>query len=121
MLGKTEWAISDGFMSASNSGGYDSHEAVCVLNLSDKTANVAITVYFEDSEPLTGFTARCGAARTNHIRLDKIKNANGMPIPKEKPYALLVQSDVPIVVQHSRMDVTQADMTLMSTIAYTNR
>ncbi len=119
MLGKTEWAIGDGFMSETSCGGYDSHEAVCVLNLSDKPAAIAITVYFEDSEPLTGFTAHCGAARTNHIRLDKIKNADGVQIPKEKPYALLVQSDVPIVVQHSRMDVTQAEMTLMSTIAYT--
>lgn len=119
MLGNTEWAIGDGFMSNTSCGGYDSHEAVCVLNLSDSPANIAITVYFEDCEPMTGFTAQCGAQRTNHIRLDKIKNGRGEQIPKEKPYALLVQSDVPIVVQHSRMDVTQAEMTLMSTIAYT--
>lgn len=119
MLGKTEWAIGDGFMSASSNGGYDSHEAVCVLNLTDKPAQIEITVYFEDAPPLKGFTAQCGAQRTHHIRLDKIKNTEGKEIPKEKPYALFVQSDVPVVVQHSRMDVTQAEMTLMSTIAYT--
>lgn len=56
--------------------------------------------------------------RTNHIRLDKIKNKNGQTIPKDVPYALLVESDVEIVAQHSRMDVSQAEMTLMTTIAY---
>lgn len=30
----------------------------------------------------------------------------------------MVESDVPIIVQHSRMDVSQAEMTLMTTIAY---
>lgn len=118
MLGKTEWAIGDGFMSASSQGGYDSHEAVCVLNISDQSAKIEITVYFEDEPPLKGFVTHCGAERTNHIRLDKIENADGISIPKEKPYALLICSNVPIVVQHSRMDVTQAEMTLMSTIAY---
>lgn len=118
MLGKMEWAVGDGFMSASSQGGYDSHEAVCVLNVSDQPATVEITVYFEDEPPLKGFIAHCGAERANHIRLDKIKNGDGVSIPKEKPYALLIRSDVPIVVQHSRMDVTQAEMTLMSTITY---
>ena len=83
MLGKTEWAIGDGFMSASSNGGYDSHEAVCVLNLTDKPAQIEITVYFEDAPPLKGFTAQCGAQRTHHIRLDKIKNTEGKEIPKE--------------------------------------
>ena len=118
MLGKKEWAIGDGFMSAASNGGYDSHEAVCVLNPSGQEAHVEIAVYFENREPLKGFTAVCGAERTNHIRLDKIKNADGERIPKETPYALLITSDVPVVVQHSRMDVSQAEMTLMTTIAY---
>ena len=51
-------------------------------------------------------------------RLDKIKNADGVAIPHEVPYAILVESSVPVICQHSRMDVTQAEMTLMTTIAY---
>lgn len=118
MTGKTEWVIPDGFMSDSKGGNYVSHEAVCVLNLNEKRANVELEIYFEKEEPLLGFTAVCEAKRCNHIRLDKIVNKDGIKIPHEVPYAIYVKSDVPVVVQHSRMDVTQPNMTLMTTIAY---
>lgn len=118
MTGKTEWIIADGFMSDTASGDYVSHEAVCVLNLTDRDARIELTVYFEDREPLTGFIAVCGARRTNHIRLDKIRSADSAAIPRGVPYAVRAVSDQPVVVQHSRMDVSQPAMTLMTTIAY---
>ena len=118
MYGKNVWLIADGFMSNTKTDKNVSHEAVCVLNLSGEKANVKITVYFEDEEPLTGFSAVCENNRTNHIRLDKIVNDKGRKIPKEKPYALLIESDRPVVCQHTRLDVTAPDMALMTTIAY---
>lgn len=117
-FGKKQWLIADGYMSDSESGEYVSHEAVCVLNLTDESAEIKITVYFEDREPLKGFSAECQPERTNHIRLDRIINSEGKSIPKNIPYALLIESDVPVVCQHSRMDVSKAEMTLMTTMAY---
>lgn len=117
-LGKKQWLIADGYMSDTKNGDFVSHEAVCVLNLSNETANINITIYFEDREPLKGFVAECQSERTNHIRLDKIENKDGVKIPLGVPYALLIESNVPVVCQHSRMDVSQAEMTLMTTIAY---
>lgn len=118
MIGKKVWAIADGFMSNTSNGGYDSHEAVCVLNVSGETAKIKLSIYFQDREPMTGFSAVCENNRTNHIRLDKIENDRGEKIPREVPYAILVESDRDIVCQHSRMDVSQPEMTLMTTIAY---
>lgn len=117
-LGKTEWVIADGFMSDTESGNYVSHEAVCVLNLNDECAEVELEIYFEDREPLLGFVASCSPKRCNHIRLDKIENENGVKIPREVPYAIYVKSNIPVVCQHSRMDVSDPKMTLMTTIAY---
>ena len=117
-FGKKQWLIADGYMSNTENGDFVSHEAVCILNLNKETATVNITVYFEDREPIKGFVAECKRERTNHIRLDKIQNNEGVSIPKEVPYALLIESNVPIVCQHSRMDVSQAEMTLMTTMAY---
>ena len=117
-FGKKEWIIPDGFMSDTQKGELVSHEAVCVLNLSEITAEIKITVFFEDREPIEGFTATCLPRRTNHIRLDKIIGKNNIKIPHEVPYAVLVESNTPIVCQHSRMDVTQPEMALMTTIAY---
>jgi len=117
-IGKKVWIIPDGFLPEKSNGDFVSHEAICVLNTGALDANIRITVYFEDREPMDTFSAVCGARRTNHIRLDKIKDQNGKEIPRGVPYALTVESDQPIVVQHSRMDTTQAEMTLMTTIAY---
>ncbi len=117
-LGKKVWAIGDGFMNATSNGNFDSHEAICVLNVSDTPANIELTIYFEDKEPLHPFHAVCEARRANHIRLDFLKNEYGEVVPHGVAYAVLVTSDVPIVAQHSRLDVTQPEMTLMTTIAY---
>lgn len=118
MPGKKTWVIADGFMSNTATENYVSHEAVCVLNLTEETAKIHITVYFEDRDPMTGFVAECAPQRTHHIRLDRIVSEAGEKIPKEVPYALLIESTVPVVCQHSRMDVSDPNMTLMTTIAY---
>lgn len=120
-LGKTTWMIPDTFLrstSRSSDPGDRSHEAICVLNTSENDAHIALTLYFEDREPNTAFTAFCGAERTHHIRLDKIRDKDGNGIPEDTPYAILVESDTPIVVQYSRLDTSSAEMALMTTIAY---
>lgn len=117
-LGKKIWIIPDGYLPGKSNGDFVSHEAVCVLNLSDKDANINLSIYFEDREPMENITAICKSKRTNHIRLDRINDADNRKIPIGVPYSIKVESDVPIVVQHSRMDTTQAEMTLMTTIAY---
>lgn len=118
MYGKKVWLIPDGFMSDTVKGEFVSHEAVCVLNLSGKDANINITIYFEDDEPLRNIKAVCKNERTNHIRLDKAVTDDGKQIPRNKPYAILVESDRPVVVQSSRLDVSQPEYSLMTTIAY---
>ncbi len=116
--GKRRWLIPDGYMGTATSGELVCHEAICVLNLSGVDAHITLTVYFEDRAPLCGFTAVCANERTNHIRLDKITNDRGEGIPRLTPYAVLVESDADIVVQASRLDVSQPNYALMTTLAY---
>jgi len=94
------------------------HEAICVLNPGPYDATIKLTFYFSDAEPMRGFTAECKAERTNHIRLDQIKNDKGQSVPQGVPYAAMVESDQPIIVQYSRLDTTQAEIGLMTTMAY---
>lgn len=116
--GKCIWFIPDAFYPVKDNGDYVSHEAICVLNTGDVDANIRLTLYFEDREPKTGFTSFCGARRTHHIRLDKITGASGEKIERGIPYAILVESNVPIVCQYSRLDTTQSEMSFMGLIAY---
>ncbi len=116
--GKTVWLIPDGFLHSVSLNDQVSHEAVCVLNTSDTDAKITLTLYFEDRDPMTGFVASCAAGRTHHIRLDRIVSENGEKIPRDVPYALLVESSAPVVAQYSRLDTSAVEMALMTTIAY---
>ncbi len=114
--GKKRWIIPDGYIS-STSGSQVSHDAVCVLNLTWRDADITLTLYFEDKEPIV-FNASCKAQRTHHIRMDKITDASGALVPRDTPYAIEVNSSCPVVVQYSRLDTTANDTALMTTVAY---
>ena len=119
MYGKTEWLIADCYWpEITTQGHYVSHEAICVLNAGDRDAEIEITLFFEDAEPLAGFRAFCAARRTNHIRMDTLVSASGATVPMGKPYAALLRSSAPVVAQYSRLDTTQANETLMTTMAW---
>jgi hypothetical protein len=56
------------------------------------------------------------ARRTRHVRFNELNDP--APVPRETDYASLIESDVPIVVQHTRLDSRQAELALVSTVAY---
>ena len=116
--GKKTWLIPDTFLDSVSKNGSVSHEAICVINTSDVDADIKLTLFFEDREARTDFSSHCPAMRTHHIRMDKLRNADGQPIPRDTPYAVLLESNTPLVVQYSRLDTSAAEMALMPTIAY---
>jgi hypothetical protein len=87
------------------------------LNTSDEEAQVRLTFYFEDREPVGPVDLTLGARRTWHVRLDDPDQIGGVELPRGVPYAYSVESDVPIVVQHSRLDTSEG-YTLFTTIAH---
>ena len=115
--GKKTWLIPDCFLDPV-SNGQVSHEAVCVINTSPEDAEIKFTLFFEDRDADTSFSSVCASMRTHHIRLDKLKNPAGEEIPRGIPYAMLIESNTPIVVQYSRLDTAQSELALMTTIPY---
>ena len=93
-----------------------SHEAFCVLNVGDATARLAVTVFYEDREPSGPYKVEVGARRTRHFRFNDLQEPE--PIPQDTPYACVIESDRPVIVQHTRLDTRQAELALMSTIAF---
>ncbi len=116
--GKKVWLIPDTFLNSVSKNESISHEAICVINTSSVDAEIRLTLFFEDREPRTDFRSHCAAMRTHHIRMDKLTNDRGEPIPRDTPYAVLVESNTPIVCQYSRLDTSQVEMALMTTMAY---
>ena len=120
IIGKTRWAIPEGFIPSESvpGGGRPllSHEAACVLNTGDTYAQVSITLYFVDREPVGPYRMTVPARRTSHLRFNELSDPE--PVPLDTDYASLIVSDVPIVVQHTRLDARQAQFSLMTTLAF---
>ncbi len=109
-----KWYIPDCYLGSVSNGNTLTHEAVCVLNPGDTDADVKLTLLFEDRAEMSGFSAAVGARRTNHIRLDKIVSEQGEAIPRDLPYAIEIDCDVPIKIQYTRVDTSQKELALMS-------
>lgn len=118
-IGQTRWAIAEGYIPAYGNGPepqFTSHETACLLNASDEDAHVEITIYFSDREPVGPYRVTVPARRTKHLRFNDLTDPE--PIPRDRDYASVIESDVPIVVQHTRLDSRQSENALLSTIAY---
>lgn len=118
-IGNTCWAIAEGYIPAYGNGPepqFTSHETACLLNTSDQDAHVEITIYFKDKEPVGPYRVTVSARRTLHLRFNDLTEPE--PIPRDTDYASVFISDVPIVVQHTRLDSRQSENALLSTLAY---
>ena len=118
-IGRTIWAIAEGYIPAWSHGPepeFTSHETACILNANDRDANVEITIYYSDREPAGPYRLAVPARRTRHVRFNDLKSPE--PIPHGIDYASVIVSDVPIVVQHTRLDSRQSENALITTIAY---
>ena len=114
-IGKRRWAIAEGYIPASSTGTtrqMKSHETACLLNAGDADAHVEITIFYTDREPEGPHRVKVGARRTLHLRFDELG------IPTDTDYASVIESDVPIVVQHTRLDSRQSELALLTTMAY---
>jgi hypothetical protein len=118
-IGRTTWAIAEGYIPPASTGKtreLTSHETVCILNASDVEAKVAITVYFADRDPAGPYVFSVGARRTRHLRFNEFKDP--APIPVNTDFSSVIVSNTPIVVQHTRLDSRQAELALLSTMAF---
>jgi hypothetical protein len=118
-IGKKIWAIPEGYIPGDSTGPspeMTSHETCCILNASDQDAHVEINIFFEDREPVGPFKIDIPAQRTKHIRFNDLEDPEA--IPKDTDFASTITSDVPIVVQHTRLDSRQSANALLSTIAF---
>ena len=118
-IGRTTWVIPEGYIPGSSTGPQPamlSHETACLLNTGDRDAQVEITVFFADREPVGPYRVTVAARRTLHQRFNDLTDPE--PIPAGTDYASVIRSDVPIVVQHTRLDSRQSENALLSTIAF---
>jgi len=119
-IGYRRWAIAEGFIPGESASDDDpalqSHETACILNATNDDAHVALTVFFSDRDPAGPYAIDVPARRSVHVRFNDLTDPE--PLPRDTDYASVLESDVPIVVQHTRLDTRRVEKALLSTIAY---
>lgn len=118
-IGRRRWAIAEGYLPPYDpNASYElrSHEAACIFNAGDIDAHVEIRIFFTDREPAGPYRMVVPARRTLHLRFNELSDPERIPV--NTPYSSLIKSDVPIVVQHTRLDSRQEALALLTTTAY---
>ena len=121
-IGARIWVIAEGYIPTHSHGPepeMTSHETACILNANDREARVEITIFFKDRDPAGPYRIAVPPRRTRHVRYNDLKDPE--PIPLGTDYSSMLVSDLPVVVQHTRLDSRQSENALMSTVAYAQR
>jgi hypothetical protein len=118
-IGRKRWAIAEGYIPSQSSfldRSLISHETACLLNAGGSDAHVALTIFFADRDPVGPYRITVPAQRTLHLRFNDLTEPS--PVPRDTDFSSVLESDVPIVVQHTRLDSRHAEVSLLSTTAY---
>ena len=118
-IGGTTWVIGDGYIPKWSNGPepeMTSHESFSVLNAGDRAAHLRVMIFYTDREPGGPYQIDVEARRTRHVRFNDLKDPE--PVHLGVEYAAVIESDVPVVVQHTRLDSRQAENAVFSTIAF---
>ena len=77
---------------------------------------MSITLYFTDRDPVGPYEVVVPPRRTLHLRFNDLQRP--VRVPRDTDYSSVFSSEVPIVVQHTRLDSRHAQIALLSTMAF---
>lgn len=119
--GSKIWFVADGYLplaARTDDAGFEGHEAIMILNCNDRDAQVLMDIYFEDREPIEGIKLSVPARRVRCFRMDHPAEIGGVEIKRLEQYALRFRSDIEIIVQYGRMDVSQDNLAYIGMMAH---
>ena len=101
--GKKVWIFPDAELPPLGANLIPGHESVIITNVSDKTARVKFTLLYVDKEPIS-FMAEVEAMRVRCLRTNEEKDFGPYTALEGEQYAIMLESDVPIVAQYGRAE-----------------
>ena len=117
-IGKKIWAFADGELPPAGGYAMQGHESVIILNTSDDEAAVQMTLFFTDQDPIVIDNIKVGAERVKCVRMDHSEELSGYSAPRELQYAILLESNVPVVVQYGRLDTREQPLAFITSTGY---
>jgi len=121
-IGKKLWVVPGGHIPLERTGRepeFTSFDKISVLNAAGHEAQLELTVYHAGREPIGPYKLKVAARRCRQVRVNDLIEPQAVPLDED--YSLVIRSDVPVVVQFTRQDTSQAANALCGPIAYAAR
>ena len=67
-------------------------------------------VYFENQDPVENVPLKVKAKRIKCFRMDHPDEIGGVKLDRQTQYALRFRSNIEVIIQYGRMDVTQPNL-----------
>ena len=101
--GKKVWIFPDAELPPVGVNLIPGHESIIITNTGDQDANIKITLLYTDKEPVCFMTA-VQARRVRCLRTNEEKDFGEFTAKFEEQYAIMLESDVPVVAQYGRAE-----------------
>ena len=111
--GSKNWYVADGWIPAKHetmNSELEGHEALIILNYQNVNTEILLDIFFEDKEPIENVKLKVPARRIKCFRMDHPEEIGGTKIERLTQYALRIKSNIEVIVQFGRMDVTQTNL-----------
>lgn len=118
-IGKLDWGISAGripFDSTGEEPKFNSHDKISILNTSEEEASVEIFIFYENQAPVGSYEVKIKAKRLRKIRFNDLIDPEALKL--ERNFGCYISSNIPVVIQYSRMSTGQNANALMGTLAF---
>lgn len=119
-MGKNSWYIVDGYRPPEGPGQceYEGHEAIMILNCNKESAHCLIDVFFEDKPPVLGIPYTASAERISCFRSNDPVVFKDCRLDVNTQYSLRIRSDIGVIVQYGRCDITQPNLAYIAALGY---
>ena len=102
--GKKVWIFPDAELPPVGVNCIPGHESIIITNTCDEDAHVRITLFYTDKSPVDDICVTVEARRVRCLRTNNEKDFGIYTAKFEEQYAIMLESDVPIVAQYGRAE-----------------
>lgn len=102
--GDKVWIFPDGELPPKGDNEIPGHESIIITNTGDEDAHLTITLLYPDKEPISFSAGTVGAKRVRCLRTNEEKDFGAYTAVPEQQYAIMIESDVPVVALYGRAE-----------------
>ena len=116
--GKKQWVFPDGDRPPAHREVDGADETLMILNTTNSTAHIQLTVYYTDQEPINAAVLEVPGQRIKCISTAKLWREGKLDVGIHEQYAFTLQSDAPIVAQYLKCSDDDQPMHVYGMMGY---